>query len=383
MSKKYVIEEALLSCQYGNSTCKLKPWADRHIYIGDKLIASECDIGNLCSNGTFGSCRSPFVASVKREYRDNMKSQQQLVLCNDIPCEMSVRLQWQNAKDDVFLGGYKALLDDGWTICETGLGIVSLVDSGQAQEVLIQEMQERLQQLNSIIDDYISKNGISPKQKSAIMDSVLLWNGYLGQDICWDYKSNETNREFCSYLEKTNPHLFNYFERGLYIEDGENGPIDLSYMMGVNKALNGTKDEWECVSQTIAEDRGMYNGYLEACRKERGKNSYECLNSFLNSYSDPDYDSYERYKSYASYPPQDWRDRYCRDQGYDPNELSVTEQNIGVLHNMITGRIQDQMSFNPEGDPKLGDIVQEQSSNANKVADLFLGALREDLKKGE
>ncbi len=383
MSKKYVIEEALLNCQYGNCTCKLKPWDDRHIYIGDKLIASECDIGKLCSNGTFGSCRSPFVASVKREYRDGMKSQQQLVLCNDIPCEMSVRLQWQNAKDDVFFGGYKAVLNDGWTICETGLGIISLVDSGQTQEALIQEMQERLLQLNSIVDDYISKHGISPKQKSALMDSVLLWNGYLGHDICWDYKSNETNREFCSYLEKTNPNLFNYFERGLYIDDGENGPIDLSYMMGVNKALNGTKDEWECVSQTIAEDRGMYNGYLEACRQERGKNSYELLNSFLNSYSDPDYDSYGRYESYASYPPQDWRDRYCRDQGYDPNELSVTEQNIGVLHNMITGRIQNHMPYNPDEDSKLGDIVQEQSRNANKVADVFLGALREDLKKGE
>ena len=127
----------------------------------------------------------------------------------------------------------------------------------------------------------------------------------------------------------------------------------------------------------------MYNGYLEACRQERGKNSYELLNSFLNSYSDPDYDSYGRYESYASYPPQDWRDRYCRDQGYDPNELSVTEQNIGVLHNMITGRIQNHMPYNPDEDSKLGDIVQEQSRNANKVADVFLGALREDLKKGE
>lgn len=386
MSKKYVIEDALLSCQYGNKTCELKPWDDRHIFSGEKGIASECDIGKLCCKGTFGSCRSPFFIQSNKETRnvlDQMKSLQQLALGGIFPCEMFVQLQWQNTKDDVFLGGYKALLEDGWTICGTGLGIISLVDSGQEEEIPAQEMLERLEQLNDMVDTYMSEHNISPKKKAGIMDSVLLWNGYLETDTFWDYKSNEINRGFCSYLEKTDPHLFNYFERGLYIQDGERGPIDLGYMMGINKALNESADAWDCVSQTMIEDRGMYNGYLEACQQERGKSSYDSLTDFLKQYNSPDYDGYGRYKAYVDAPVQEWRDRYCVDRAYDPDKLSVEEQNMGVLRDMISGRIQSRMPYDEEKWYKVGNIAEQQAEKASKVTDLFLKTLEEDTKKGE
>ncbi|HEX3075527.1 MAG TPA: PAAR-like protein [Lachnospiraceae bacterium] len=382
MSKKYVIEDACLNCQYGKNTCKLKPFEDRHIFIGDKLMASECDIGIESCKGNFGSCRSPYAIVVDLDIRQFLSNQQQLAAYSDLPCEMSVRLQWQNSKDNVYFGGYKALLEEGWTICEKGLGIISLIDSGQAEEDPAKEMLKRLEQLENIVDSYMKEHGIDSKYKAGLMESALLWNGYMGQDMFWDYESSERKRDFCTYLEKENPSLFNYFERGLYLQDGDNGAIDLSYMMGINKAINGVKDPWECVSQTMVEDRGMYNGYLEACRQESGKSSYKLLQEFLQNYSSTNYNANSKYEAYVSYPDEDMRSWYCKDKGVYNNEISVTEQNLGVLYNMITGRIQSQMSIDVDGNASLDEIADAQSKKADKVANAFLAALREDLKKG-
>lgn len=379
MSKKYVIEKAVLNCKHGSSPCVLVPRFDRHLYVGDQLIANESDIIEICFKENFGSCRSPYAMDIPLEVKDALFSGQQLVPYSGLPCKVDVMLPWQNAKENVHFGieGYKALMEDGWTICQSGLGIITLTDSGQTEENPVQTMTERLEALENIVDAYMKDNGIKAKYKGGLMESVLLWNGYQLEDTPWEYESSEMKRNFCSFLEQEKPYLSNYFERGLYIHDEKDGVIDLSYMMGINKALNKTSDPWECVTQTVAEDRGMYNGYLEACRQERGKESYEILRDFLNQYSSSDYNGAGRYTDYINTPIQTMRDMYCSQNFYDPESLTETEQNFGVLNNMITGRIQSLM-YTDKAD--LYEAILEQEKQADEISQRFLNALRKDLE---
>lgn len=379
MAKKYVTEEAFLNCQYGVCLNKLVPQQDRHISAGGRLMANESDMMTEHFSGNFGSCRSPYICDIAIASRNALAHSQQIAAYGGVPCNVEVCIPWQNTKKDVHLGreGYQALLDDGWTICGSGLGIISVVTSGQEDEDMIQTMLERMEQLENMVDGYMKANGIKDKSRDGLLESVLIWNGYCTGDMYWECESSEEKRAFCAYLEKEDPHLFSYFERGIYIQDKDGETIDLSYMMGINKALNHKKDAWECVCRTMTEDRGMYNGYLEACRQESGKGTAECLKDFLNYCSGEDYDGYGRYKEYAEKPMQSIM--YDGNPSYS-QDMSDEEKNREILFNAISGRIRMQMYSDKES---AGEIAQDKTAQAEEITENFLNILWEDLQKGK
>lgn len=379
MGKKYVIKDAVVNCQYGIHTATLQPYTDRHICVGDCQMANETDISRGNFAGGFGACRSPFLIGMDEEQRESWQSSQELAAYGlGMECQINIPLPWQNTREDVCLAeGCRALMEDGWTICATGLGIISVINSGQAEEDQILLMQEKLQELQAAVDAYMKENGIREKERDNLLESVLLWNGYLKEDKPWEYETSQTNRAFCAYLEQENPSLFNYFERGLYVEDSGGETIDVSYMLGINKALNSGSDQWETVTRTITEDRGMYNGFLEACGQERGRSTGELLDDFLNQVSQPDYNGSARYTEYMDAPSQDMRDMYCSQNFYDPESLTVQEQNRGILHNMITGRIQGKMYSEQED---LNNITADQAAQADAITNDFLDQLEQDIK---
>lgn len=379
MEKKYVIKDAVINCQYGIHTATLLPYTDRHICVGDCQMANETDISRRNFAGGFGACRSPFLISMGEEEQAIWQNSQELAAYGlGVECQINIPIPWQNVREDVCLAkGCRALMEDGWTICATGLGIISVVSSGQTEEDQIRLMQEKLQELQAIVDAYMKENGIKEKERENLLESVLIWNGYLEEDKPWGYETSETNRAFCAYLEQEKPSLFNYFERGLYVEDKEGETIDVSYMLGISKALNAGSDQWECVTRTITEDRGMYNGFLEACRQERGRSTGELLDDFLNQASQPDYSGAGRYEEYMNAPNQDMRDMYCSQNFYDPEGLTIQEQNKGILHNMITGRIQGKMYSGQEG---TNNIMADKTAQADAIASDFLNQLEQDIK---
>ncbi len=379
MGKKYVIKGAVVNCQYGIHTATLQPYTDRHICVGDCQMANETDTGRTNFAGGFGVCRSPFLIRMGEEQQEFWQNSQELAAYGaGMECQIDIPLPWQSIRKDVCLAeGCRALMEDGWTICATGLGIISIINSGQAEEDQILLMQEKLQELQAAVDAYMKENGIKEKERDNLLESVLLWNGYLKEDRTWEYETSRTNRAFCTYLEQENPSLFNYFERGLYVEDNEGETIDVSYMLGVNKALNSGSDQWETVTRTMTEDRGMYNGFLEACRQERGRSTGELLEDFLDQVSQPGYNGSARYTEYMNTPSQDMRDMYCSQNFYAPESLTVQEQNRGILHNMITGRIQGKMYSDQED---IYSITADQAAQADAIADDFLGQLEQDIK---
>lgn len=379
MAKKYVIEEAILNCQYGTCLNKLVPRQDRHISAGGRRMANESDIDTECYSGDFGSCRSPYVCSIAAVGMDMPVHSQQIAAYGGVPCSVEVCVPWQNTKKDVHLGreGYQALMEDGWTVCNRGLGIISVITSGQEDEDTIKTLLERMEQLENMVDGYMKANGIKDKSRDGLLESVLIWNGYQTGDMFWEYDSSEEKRAFCAYLEKEDPHLFNYFERGIYIQDKDGETIDLSYMAGINKALNNRKDAWECVSRTMTEDRGMYNGYLEACRQDGGKGTAECLKDFLNYCSGEDYDGYGRYKEYAEKPMQSIM---YDDNPYYPQDMPEEEKNREILFHTISERIQTQMRSDRED---IWENEQDKMDQAEEIAGNFLDILWADLQKGQ
>ena len=150
----------------------------------------------------------------------------------------------------------------------------------------------------------------------------------------------------------------------------------MTYMLGINKALNGTRDKWECVNQGIAQERGMYNGYMEACRQERGHNTSELLENFMIQLSSADYDGGSRYGEYFAELDDRERSQFCSLNEIDPQSLSDQEKNRGLLFNMITGRIQGKVYSDKEG---LDERINDQTERAGEIVNLFLDHLEADV----
>lgn len=337
---KFVIEGAQLSCQYGTKSCGLTTLEDRHITTGlGKGLGNEVD-ETLCQNAFFGICRSPYNEENNALLLHEVFSggvQQISVLENmeiegleAVACDFCPAFLWQGVNPHVQIAKQKALMEDSWTICKKGLGIISVITSGQEGTDIIKEMQEKLKELEHIIEQYMAENEISAKEKNSLMESVLLWNGYTG--IPWNYESSKTNRDFCSWLEKEKPALFNYFERGLYVGGGKN-KIDLTYMLGLYKTIEEKRvyPVEDYITVEMAEDMGMFNGYMEAVQIEQGKNINEALSDFLSYYSSPDYKEQNRYESYLSRISQETRDYFCRDNHIDASQVDEQEINLRVF----------------------------------------------------
>ena len=263
MAKKYVVENAKLNCQYGEQSWLLVP-ENRHIGIGGKMMANETDYKKTCC-GSFGTCHSPYVfPDVTQKMHDilldnQLTSLQQFSAMEVFPCQYEPGPQWMETKEDVYIAGYRALMEDSWTFCIFGLGMVTL-------------------------------------------NSVLLWNGYAS--IPWETKVSQELWDFGVYMEKNHPYLSNYFERGVYLFDEQTGAnIDVSYMAGLSMVITDPPEGcWKLLTEEVFADEAMYNGYLEASRQESSENALEAMQKFLDYYASPEYNGSGRYTDYLEMP---------------------------------------------------------------------------------
>ena len=324
MAKKYVVENAGLNCQYGEESWLIVP-GDRHITIGGRRMANETDYKKTCLGcGSFGGCHSPHISQETAqsfhdallEYDESANLHQLAAAGISFPCQYQPGPQWMETKEDVYIAGYRALMEDSWTFCIYGLGIITLYNSGQVENVS-ETLQERLRQLEKVVDAYMQENGISKKHKNDLINSIALWNGYGA--IPWDTKVSQELWDFGIYMEKNHPSLSNFFERGIYLFDEQTGTnIDISYMAGLNVAMNKSpNNSWSLLDTEMMKDEAAYNGYLEASRQESSENALEAMKKFLDFYKSPDYSGDSRYSAYLEMS-EDSRDVY--EQMYERGE---------------------------------------------------------------
>ncbi len=304
MAKKYIVENAGLNCQYGEQSWLIVP-GNRHIEIGGRMMANETDYKRTCLGcGSFGMCHSPYVSQdVAQGVHDlllgnDLTSLHQLAAAGGIfPCQYEPGPQWIETKEDVYIAGYRALMEDSWTFCTFGLGIITFINSGQSENPA-ETLGESLKQLEAVIDIYVKENGLLPKSKNDLLNSVLLWNGY--GSIPWGTKVSQELWDFGIYMEKNYPFLSNYFERGIYLFDEQTGTnIDISYMAGLSMAMAQPSNNcWSLLTNDAFEDEAIYNGYLEASRLESSENALEAMEKFLNYYGSAEYNGKGRYSDY-------------------------------------------------------------------------------------
>ena len=308
MDKNYVLEGALVSCEFGCRPCELKTLSHRHITEGGSNVANETDYTAECIKG-FGQCRSGFGITSPAPPPEGVNNIQQMGGDNGggKACIPQIAIPWQNTKPDVKIGLYRALLEEGWTICSKGFGIITLMDSGQAGQSTIAQILENLQILQKIVAQYVRENQISDKHKEALLESVLLWSGYSNESIVWEYKSNDIKNEFCEYLAIENPGLYGFFERKLEITAADGEKVDVSYMMGLYKALQERPPELSLLNNPIhfmlteetVSDDGMFNAFLEAGLQKPAQPLSGMLETYLKEEQTPA-GNHNRYDDYIS-----------------------------------------------------------------------------------
>ena len=356
MDKRYVVYDACLHCSNGAKDSTLLTWGDRHISIEEKFMANQSDFSryHVMNAEKFGvcSCSGKFNIDPDVWNSGELTNVQQLqVMGSEGNCtDLIELLQWQNVKEDVFIARNKAVLHDSWMVCLGGFGIVTLTNSGQAGENPAETLQENLNELEAIVDAYMAANGIDPSHKDELMESILLWNGYLPEDIAWDYESSELCRDFCKYMEDNYKYLFGYFEKGLYLDDGANGKIDLTYMMGIVKAMSDSYDRYNLMSPNMANDKGLLNAFLEACNSGAGKTPTEALNSFIRDYLSGNYDSQSKYTGFYN---EITNETDALDMTMAHNNILQDEASkMSVRHKqdvVITNRIESGLDYNHYG----------------------------------
>ncbi len=315
MAKKYIVENAGLNCQYGEQSWLVVP-GNRHIEISGKMMANETDYKRTCLGcGGFGRCHSPHVSGEAAQAAHDLLLDNKLTSLHQhavaggiYSCWYELGPQWVETKEDVYIAGLWALLEDSWTFCTFGLGIISLINSGQ-NENAAETLKEHLKQLEKIIDMYIKENGLSKKSKYALLNSVLFWNGY--GFIPWKTEISQELWDFGIYMENNYPSLVNYFERGIYLFDEQTGVnIDIGYMAGLSVAMTQPSNNcWSLLTNEVFEDEAVYNGYLEASRLESSENALEAMEKFLNYYEIPQYSGNSRYSDYLEIS-EEFRDVY-------------------------------------------------------------------------
>lgn len=333
MAKKYVVENAGLNCQYGQQSWLIIS-KKRHVEISGKNMANETDYKKSCIGcGGFGSCHSPHVSQgLTQLYHDALSKcglsdlRQLGSIGGEIPCQYQPGPQWMDTKEDVYIAKYHALMEDSWTFCTYGLGIITLINSGQSEDPA-SALEEHLKQLETVVDRYIQETGISKKNKNDLLNSIVLWNGY--GYLPWGTEISQERWDFGIYMEKEYPALTGYFERGIYLFDDQTGSnIDVSYMAGISVALKKSpKEHWSVLGGEAFFDDAAYNGYLEACRQGAAENAVEAMKGFLYRYNSPEYDGSSRYTDHLGLA-EGYRDAYeqmyeqgCSMDGshYDPS----------------------------------------------------------------
>lgn len=307
MSKKYVLKTATLSCLWGEKEISLDVLRHRHISAEDKLMANKTDITKLCISG-FGECRSGLADSPTEFFQANRTHLQQKnppgLALNCVP---DIEIPWQNTKSTVKLAGYEALLENGWTVCKKGFGIITLLDSGQSGDNSLAKLLEMLQEIIAEAESFARKNGLGKDALNGLLMSVLGWNGYPEGSIFWNYQSDEMKQEFCKYLMENRPDLYGFFERPLIYELPDGRLIDLTYMMGIHQAMSGQLSVFtpytDYLSPEILNNEELFHAYLEACCLDTSKEGAELLKWYIEQKTnEPFADPYGVYDDYLNQP---------------------------------------------------------------------------------
>lgn len=350
MAKEYVVESAMISCEYGSTPIELKIPDHRHIYADEKKLSNITDIDSTCI-GCFGSCSSPYLVDydvLVMEQFDIDTVQEARKFLGDSSCISQVDIPWQNPKPDVFAGHYQALIEGCWTVCQKGFGIISVIASGQSAESNNQLVMKKLLELERAVEAYMNEHGIKPKHKDKLLESILLWDDY--DQAFWKRNSDEHTTGFAEYLRKDNPALFNFFERKITIQDKASGKdVDLTYFIGLMKGFDKDHtDPLEAISPEIMKNESMLNAYLDAAyldeveyKEIKDKSIIEIIDSYYGLSGTPSGKSQTRYSNfleiatpYLDYPYGDIWGR----QAYE--QASEEEKKFIRLNNMISGRLQ-------------------------------------------
>ena len=314
--KKYVIEGAKLFCSLGSTECLLNPYDDRHVYAENQRMGNCMDYGRSCFVGNFGACRSEHLLK-KREEPLNLTSPSLKTSIGFSVCSVEAVQPWQNVKEDVFLGKHEALLEDSYIVCKNGFGIITPVTSGQSGENELETLILNYQALEQAVVAYLQEKGLSEEEidmvKDDLLESILLQNTYPENEIFWDKKSSELVRDFHETMQRDNPALYNYFAKGIYVDDPSGyGKIDVNNMLGLYRAFVDNTDDpnrlWKYSCPEIAYDQGRYNAYLEAWNlaRKQGDNpasTASIFENFLESIQQENYDGHERYATYINTDP--------------------------------------------------------------------------------
>lgn len=289
MEKKYAIKGARATCQFGTGDCAVMPKKNMYVMTSDKPLLTDGDIEQDSLEGGFGICRSPFFSAEYNKARiDCGITNIQQAIAGMTPCQYTPAFTWQDVSENTYLSGYKGLLEDSWVMCWAGIGFISLIQNGQEDMDAAQQMSEKLAELEKAVDQYMKDNNIKAVYRGQLLDSILLWNGY--NSIPWKYKSTERTRTFCEYMQESNPGLFNYFERGLYLPNKwGTGDIDITYLIGLNSA----KKEGNLINSAtkeMADNPAMKNAFLMVYGMPWEPNAADSLSKFLDNYENPEFD---------------------------------------------------------------------------------------------
>ena len=265
MAKEYAVRTAILTCEYGSQASELKTPYHRHIFVNGNGLGNVSDITSSCV-GCFGNCCSPYQTSLAEgTTKKFFHVQETREFMQEEPCQVQIEIPWQNPQSDVYAAYCNALLEDCWTVCKRGFGIISITYSGQSPASGNQKMIDMLKELEKEVDSFMEANGIDPSEKSKLMESILLWNTYGESGNLWDRISDKNVRAFATYLKAENPALYNFFERDIIITDRNGQEVDLNYFIGMIKTgVRDDKDIYHFYDPAIADNAAMLNAYIDA-----------------------------------------------------------------------------------------------------------------------
>jgi hypothetical protein len=375
MAKEYVVETALLSCQYGTVPIELQVPDHRHIYVDDKKLSNITDIDASCI-GCFGTCTSPYLFAYNSAVMNQLEIQniqQARPFIADNGCIAEVAIPWQNPQPDVLAGHYHAMAEGCWTVCQKGFGIISVIRSGQSPATNEQTIMNNLKQLEQAVEAYMQQNNIKPKHKEKLMESILLWDDY--EQIFWERESDEHTNGFAEYLKKDDLALFNFFERKITMQDKATGKeVDLTYFMGLMKGFGkDRKDSLESISPELLENESMLNAYLDAANIDKGClgdiediSLTEIVDRYYGLSNEAESRSKSRYADYVDQvaPILDTPVYYNTVPGYE--QASEEEKKFIILQGMIGGRLQ------------YGNSEEYASGLTDRFLDKLRGGLEEE-----
>jgi len=358
LAKEYVVEKAVISCEYGDVPVELNIPEHRHIYVEDKRLSNITDIDSACI-GCFGSCSSPYLVTYDVPMMEQFSIdtiQEARKFMSHSACISEVVIPWQNPKPDVFAGHYQALIEGCWTVCQKGFGIISVISSGQSVESNNQLVMQNLKELEQAVEAYMKEHNIKPKHKEKLMESILLWDDY--DQAFWERESDEHTTGFAEYLRKDNPSLFNFFERKITIKDKSTGKdVDLTYFMGLMKGFDKDHtDPFVSISPEIIKNEDMMNAYLDATnlhhvhyKDTKDKSLVEIIDNYYGLSGASSGKSQNRYTNFVDIVTPILNDPYIGDRiAYA--EASIEEQKFIRLNDMINGRLQ----YGPEDEYASG-----------------------------